>query len=290
MRQMSSIASYSNFGDMATRPTLDLADRARGAGADGRCEGVLHQRRQRRRRHRRQARAPLLDPARRPSRSTIITRTRSYHGMHMAGTSLAGIPANREGYGPLDEGRARTWRGTTPRRSRRSSTSSAATRRRLLLRAGDRRRWCLPAAGRVPRSACARCAASAASCSSPTRSSRGYGRTGRMFASEGLEPDLVADRQGADVRLPADGRRARRGAGRRALLVDARIPVAPRLHVLGARERGSGRDGEPRHHRARGAGRAAWRACSSRSPRRWCRSARTRWWPTCAAASACSVP
>ncbi len=36
-----------------------------------------------------------------PDRSVLIRRERAYHGMHTAGTSLAGIPANLEGYGGL---------------------------------------------------------------------------------------------------------------------------------------------------------------------------------------------
>ncbi len=36
-----------------------------------------------------------------PERTVLIRRQRAYHGMHTAGTSLAGIPANLEGYGGL---------------------------------------------------------------------------------------------------------------------------------------------------------------------------------------------
>ena len=36
-----------------------------------------------------------------PRRTTLIRRDRAYHGMHTAGTSLAGIAANLEGYGGL---------------------------------------------------------------------------------------------------------------------------------------------------------------------------------------------
>ncbi len=36
-----------------------------------------------------------------PGRTVLIRRERAYHGMHTAGTSLAGIPANLEGYGGL---------------------------------------------------------------------------------------------------------------------------------------------------------------------------------------------
>jgi adenosylmethionine-8-amino-7-oxononanoate aminotransferase len=35
-----------------------------------------------------------------PDRSVLISRERSYHGMHGFGTGLAGIPANTEGFGP----------------------------------------------------------------------------------------------------------------------------------------------------------------------------------------------
>jgi adenosylmethionine-8-amino-7-oxononanoate aminotransferase len=36
-----------------------------------------------------------------PSRTIVIGRQKAYHGMHYAGTALAGIPVNREGYGEL---------------------------------------------------------------------------------------------------------------------------------------------------------------------------------------------
>ena len=36
-----------------------------------------------------------------PDRQVLIRRERAYHGMHTAGTSLSGIPANLEGYGGL---------------------------------------------------------------------------------------------------------------------------------------------------------------------------------------------
>ena len=36
-----------------------------------------------------------------PSRTIVIGRQKAYHGMHYAGTALAGIPGNREGYGEL---------------------------------------------------------------------------------------------------------------------------------------------------------------------------------------------
>lgn len=102
MKQMSAIAAFSNFGDLATRTTLELADRLAAlsgmdsarvfftsGGSDAVDTAVKFVRRY----------WALLGQ---PSRQTIVTRTRSYHGMHMAGTSLSGIAANRDGYGDLD--------------------------------------------------------------------------------------------------------------------------------------------------------------------------------------------
>lgn len=101
-RQMSMIASYSNFGDYATQPTLELADRlaamapvkdARIFFTSGGSDSVDTAAKLARR---------YWQILGQHERTTIITRTRSYHGMHMAGTALAGIPGNREGYGTLD--------------------------------------------------------------------------------------------------------------------------------------------------------------------------------------------
>jgi putrescine aminotransferase len=97
--QMARLAAYSTFGDFANRPVLDLAERVA-------------------------AYAPLDDPkvfltsggsdsidsalklARRywqakgqPERTIAVSRTGSYHGMHVAGTALGGIEPNRQGYG-----------------------------------------------------------------------------------------------------------------------------------------------------------------------------------------------
>ena len=102
MAQMRELASYQTFGVFANRPALDLAERL----ADL---------------------APLDDPriflgsgggdaidtaaklARRyfaaigtPERTHLISRSQGYHGTHGLGTSIGGIPANREDVGPLD--------------------------------------------------------------------------------------------------------------------------------------------------------------------------------------------
>ena len=102
MAQMRVLASYQTFGVFANRPALDLAERL----ADL---------------------APLDDPriflgsgggdaidtaaklARRyfaaigtPERTHLISRSQGYHGTHGLGTSIGGIPANRQDVGPLD--------------------------------------------------------------------------------------------------------------------------------------------------------------------------------------------
>lgn len=100
-RQLSELPAYSAFGDFANRPVLDLADRLAtlapvpgsvsfftSGGSDSVDTGVKLAR------HYWQVRG-------RPNKSEIVTRGQAYHGMHLAGTSLAGIDANRTGYGEL---------------------------------------------------------------------------------------------------------------------------------------------------------------------------------------------
>jgi putrescine---pyruvate transaminase len=103
--QMQRLEAYSTFGDFANRPVLELAERVAGfapmddakvfltsGGSDSIDTAVKLARRywQARGEH---------------ERSVVVSRTGAYHGMHLAGTSLAGIDANRQGYGaPLMEG------------------------------------------------------------------------------------------------------------------------------------------------------------------------------------------
>ena len=100
--QMRRLASYSAFGDLATRPALDLAEvlsdmapmaDARifltSGGSDSVDTAVKLARR-------------YWAQVGEPDRTVIVTREHAYHGMHLAGTSLAGIAANRAGHGDLD--------------------------------------------------------------------------------------------------------------------------------------------------------------------------------------------
>lgn len=99
--QMARLSAYSCFGDLATGPTVELAGRlselapVAGSKVFLTCNG-----------------SDAVDTAvkliRRywqevgePERTTVIVRTMSYHGMHLGGTGLAGIDANRSGYEDL---------------------------------------------------------------------------------------------------------------------------------------------------------------------------------------------
>ncbi|MBI1350057.1 MAG: aminotransferase class III-fold pyridoxal phosphate-dependent enzyme [Actinomycetales bacterium] len=194
-RQMGEIAAYSNFGDLATRPTLELADRLAAmapmpdakvfftsGGSDAVDTAVKLVRR-------------YWDLVGQPERTVIITRERSYHGMHMAGTALAGIPANRAGYGPLDSGVVNVpWddpAALAEAIDRIGADRVAAFFCEPVIGAGG---VYPPPAGYLDavREVCRERGVLFVADEVIT----GYGRTGRMFASEGLEPDLVLTAKG----------------------------------------------------------------------------------------------
>jgi adenosylmethionine-8-amino-7-oxononanoate aminotransferase len=99
--QMRELAVYDIFGSTANRPAIELAERvsalapfAGGAvfftsgGSDAvDTAGKLALR--------------YWHALGKPQKRVIVHRERSYHGMNAYGTSLAGIPANREGWGSL---------------------------------------------------------------------------------------------------------------------------------------------------------------------------------------------
>jgi putrescine---pyruvate transaminase len=102
--QIRAIAAYSTFGDLAVRPALELAERLSAmapvpgsrvfltsGGSDSVDTTVKLVRR-------------YWQLQGRTEKTVVVSRQHGYHGMHLAGTSLAGIPANRQGYGgvPLE--------------------------------------------------------------------------------------------------------------------------------------------------------------------------------------------
>jgi putrescine aminotransferase len=100
-RQMAELPAYSTFGDLTNRPVEELADRVTSlfpvpdskvfftsGGSDSIDTATKMARRY----------WKLNDQ---PDRMVLIRREKAYHGMHVAGTSLAGIPANAAGHGDL---------------------------------------------------------------------------------------------------------------------------------------------------------------------------------------------
>jgi putrescine aminotransferase len=99
--QMSRLAAYSTFGDYATQPTIDLADKLAGIApvpgskvffTSGGSDSVDTAAKLARR---------YWVEVGQPERTVIVGRQHAYHGMHYAGTALSGIPGNRAGYGEL---------------------------------------------------------------------------------------------------------------------------------------------------------------------------------------------
>ncbi|NKX06338.1 aminotransferase class III-fold pyridoxal phosphate-dependent enzyme [Rhodococcus hoagii] len=99
--QLSKVAHFSNFGDFTSDTTVALAERL-GAIApvpgskvfftSGGSDSVDSAAKLARR---------YWNEMGRPGKKLIVGRQKAYHGMHVAGTALAGIPVNREGYGEL---------------------------------------------------------------------------------------------------------------------------------------------------------------------------------------------
>jgi putrescine aminotransferase len=101
--QMRELPAYSAFGDLSNRPAAELAERIAAfapvpgskvfftsGGSDSVDTATKMARRY----------WQLIGE---PSRTVLIKREHAYHGMHTAGTSLSGIPANAAGYGELLE-------------------------------------------------------------------------------------------------------------------------------------------------------------------------------------------
>ncbi len=100
-RQLANLAHYSGFGDIAPAVTVELAERLgeiapvpgskvffTSGGSDSIDSAAKLARR-------------YWHEMGRPDKKLIVGRTKAYHGMHVAGTALSGLPPNREGYGEL---------------------------------------------------------------------------------------------------------------------------------------------------------------------------------------------
>ena len=100
--QLARLAAHSTFGDVANPPVLALAERVAGlapvadsrvfftsGGSDSVDTAVKLVRR-------------YWALRGQDERRVVVVREHAYHGMHLGGTSLAGIDDNRRGHGPLD--------------------------------------------------------------------------------------------------------------------------------------------------------------------------------------------
>lgn len=117
-KQLTKIGHYSNFGDLTTDTAVELAERLATiapvqnskilftlGGSDSIDTAVKMARR-------------YWAVMGKPEKNLIVGRQKAYHGMHWAGTSLSGLPLNREGYGDLmPEARTVTWDDASALRS-----------------------------------------------------------------------------------------------------------------------------------------------------------------------------
>jgi putrescine aminotransferase len=196
--QLRRLAAYSTFGDFANRPVLELAERVAGyapledpkvfltSGGSDSIDTALKLARR------------YWQASGQPGRTIVVSRSGGYHGMHVAGTALAGIEPNRQGYGGalMDGARSVAW-------------DSAEALEDLLVRVGPEQVaafFCEPVIGaggvfhappgylaRV-RDICRRAGVLFVADEVVT----GFGRVGAWFASErfDLDPDLIVCAKG----------------------------------------------------------------------------------------------
>lgn len=99
--QLRRLAAYSTFGDISNGPAIELAERVAALAPVPQSKVFLTS-----------GGSDSIDTAAKMARrywqllgqserTLFITREGAYHGMHIAGTSLAGIEANATGYGSL---------------------------------------------------------------------------------------------------------------------------------------------------------------------------------------------
>ena len=97
--QMTRLETYHTFGRFANEPALRLADRLAGIGPIPDAKVMLTS-----------GGSDSVDLAcklarrhwqleGRPEKKTVLSRVGGYHGLHAFGTSVAGLPYNRDGYG-----------------------------------------------------------------------------------------------------------------------------------------------------------------------------------------------
>lgn len=108
--QIGKLAHYSNFGDLTSEPTVALAERLAAIApvpgskiffTSGGSDSVDTAAKLARR---------YWQEVGKPTKTLLVGREKAYHGMHVGGTSLAGIPVNGDGYGALwDDTKTVAW-------------------------------------------------------------------------------------------------------------------------------------------------------------------------------------
>ncbi|MFM8944485.1 MAG: aspartate aminotransferase family protein [Actinomycetota bacterium] len=195
--QLRRLPAYTTFGDYSNRPAIELCDRVAAiapvpgskvfltsGGSDSIDTAMKMARR-------------YWQLVGEPDRTVFITREQAYHGMHVAGTSLAGIAANAAGWGDLVGGIAKVpWNDAEALRAAIASIGAERV-------AGF---FCEPVVGAggvyppppgyldAVRAICRETGALFIADEVIT----GFGRTGAWFASArwNLEPDLIACAKG----------------------------------------------------------------------------------------------
>jgi putrescine aminotransferase len=101
--QLRALAAYNNYGDLTTPAASELAERVAGLApvpdskvffCSGGSEAVDSAAKLARR---------YWHEIGRPEKTVVVSRQSAYHGVNGFGTSIGGIPPNREGFGPLLE-------------------------------------------------------------------------------------------------------------------------------------------------------------------------------------------
>ena len=101
-KQLAQLEAYSGFGDLASPPAIELADALAqrapmpsriflGSGGGDAIDTAAKLARR------------YWSELGHGERMVLVSRTAGYHGTHGFGTAIGGIPANREGFGPLLE-------------------------------------------------------------------------------------------------------------------------------------------------------------------------------------------
>jgi len=103
-RQLRELAAYNNYGDLTTPAASELAERVAARApvpaskvffCSGGSDAVDSAAKLARR---------YWHQLGKPEKTVILSRTSSYHGVNGFGTSIGGIPPNRDGFGPLLDG------------------------------------------------------------------------------------------------------------------------------------------------------------------------------------------